>query len=617
MNRIFHVSKSGRCGADGSPSDPLGTIQEAACQARSGDEIVVHAGIYRERIDPPQGGTADDQRITFRAADGERVEIRGSEVLKGWERVEGPVWKANVPDAVFGDFNPFADLVAGDWFTSKGRPHHTGAVYLNGLWFSEAASLEEVLHSAEPVPLWFARVEADVTTVWARFGNANPNEEEVEINVRQSVFYPATTGINFLTVRGFTMRHAATPWAPPTAEQIGVIGTNWSKGWIIEQNVISDSICCGIALGKNGDEWDNQSANKAEGYNETIARALLANWRRGEIGHHIVRNNTVSRCEQAGIVGSLGAAFSVISGNHVHGIWSKRLFEGEEMAGIKLHGAIDTAIKGNAIHHAGRGLWLDWMSQGTRVSGNLFYSNTVDDLFMEVNHGPHLVDNNFFLSKVSLRDWSEGGAYAHNLFAGKISVLPQSRRTPFHLPHSTSLLGIVDFHRLDNRFFNNLFIGEWPSAQEWTHFEYGRSGYGLWPYGDYKATLTTGGNLYYCGARPWPAETGFTEMLGIDPNIRLTEDADRVELSFRLGPIRTFGPASAVTTASLVMASTPHAPFVNPDDSPLAVDIDYRGRRRDPDHPTPGPLEATEDALFSVQIQAAASGGILVNPRND
>jgi len=46
------------------------------------------------------------------------------------------------------------------------------------------------------------------------------------------------------------MRHAATPWAPPTAEQIGLIGTHWSKGWIIENNVISHSICAGIALGK-------------------------------------------------------------------------------------------------------------------------------------------------------------------------------------------------------------------------------------------------------------------------------------------------------------------------------------------------------------------------------
>lgn len=603
-----------RCGADGSPNDPFGTIQAAACQARPGDEVVVHAGVYRERIDPPRGGTSDDQRITFRAADGERVEIRGSEVIKGWEPVEGEVWKATIPDSVFGDFNPFADHIQGDWFTSKGRPHHTGAVYLKGDGISEAASLEEVLRSAEPVPLWFASVDADGTTVWARFGKADPNGEEVEIHVRRTVFYPSRTGVDFITVRGFVMRHAATPWAPPTAEQIGVIGTNWSKGWVIEQNVISDSTCCGIALGKNGDAWDNQSANSAEGYNQTIARALSANWKRGEIGHHIVRNNTITRCGQAGIVGSLGAAFSEIRGNHVYDIWSKRLFEGEEMAGIKFHGAIDTMIKRNVVHHAGRGLWLDWMSQGTRVSSNLFYSNTVDDLFMEVNHGPHLVDNNFFLSKVSLRDWSEGGAYAHNLFAGKISVLPQGRRTPFHLPHSTALLGVVDFQNLDNRFFNNVFIGEWPSRQGWAHFEYGRSGYGLWPYGDYKATLATGGNLYYCGARPWQEETGATEISDTDPGLQLTEDDNRVGLSFHPGPIEAIRQARLVTTASLGMAVTPRAPYVNPDDSPLAIDFDFRGMPRSADHPTPGPLEATDGGRFSIQVRTEKTGGVSLAP---
>ena len=28
----------------------------------------------------------------------------------------------------------------GDWYTSKGRPVHTGAVYLDGQWLTEAAA---------------------------------------------------------------------------------------------------------------------------------------------------------------------------------------------------------------------------------------------------------------------------------------------------------------------------------------------------------------------------------------------------------------------------------------------------------------------------------------------
>ena len=95
------------------------------------------------------------------------------------------------------------------------REHHTGAVYLNGDWLGEAAKLDEVLKPAGAAPLWFGRVDQTNTTLWAQFKGVNPNAQRVEINTRQTVFYPRKPGINYITVRGFTLRHAATQWAPP------------------------------------------------------------------------------------------------------------------------------------------------------------------------------------------------------------------------------------------------------------------------------------------------------------------------------------------------------------------------------------------------------------------
>ena len=230
----YHVTLTGSDTNSGSQIAPFRTIQHAADLAQPGDAITVHAGVYRERINPPRGGESDARRIVYQAAPGDNVEIKGSEIIKNWEKVRGEVWSVTLPNSIFGGFNPYADLIYGDWFVAKGRKHHTGAVYLNGTWLSEAAQLEEVLKSATPDLLWYAEVDGEQTKIWGRFGTFNPNDEEVEINVRQSVFYPDNTGITYLTVRGFTMRHAATPWAPPTAEQIGLIGTHWSKGWIIE-----------------------------------------------------------------------------------------------------------------------------------------------------------------------------------------------------------------------------------------------------------------------------------------------------------------------------------------------------------------------------------------------
>jgi hypothetical protein len=96
------------------------------------------------------------------------------------------------------------------------------------------------------------------------------------------------------TVRGFIMRHAATPWAPPPAEQVGLIGTHWGKGWIIENHLVSHSRCPGITLGKYGDGWDNTSANTAEGYVKTIERALMNGWNKDTTGW-MARNTQGSR----------------------------------------------------------------------------------------------------------------------------------------------------------------------------------------------------------------------------------------------------------------------------------------------------------------------------------
>ena len=128
------------------------------------------------------------------------------------------------------------------------------------------------------------------------------------------------------------------------------------------------------------------------------------------------------------------------------------------MAGIKFHGAIDVEISRNHIYRTCRGLWLDWMAQGTHVSRNLFHDNQ-EDVFVEVDHGPFLMDNNFFLSRLSLVDLSQGGAYAHNLFAGSIKLLPyDSRQTPFLKAHSTDVAGYHDNPNGDDRFYNNIFV---------------------------------------------------------------------------------------------------------------------------------------------------------------
>ena len=136
---IFHVATTGSDANLGTRTLPFRTIQHAADLAQPGDTIIVHTGVYRERVNPPRGGESDRKRITYQAAPGETVEIKGSEIVKSWTKAKGDVWQVTLPNSFFGRFNPYADVIHGDWFDPKGRKHHTGAVYLDGDWLVEAA----------------------------------------------------------------------------------------------------------------------------------------------------------------------------------------------------------------------------------------------------------------------------------------------------------------------------------------------------------------------------------------------------------------------------------------------------------------------------------------------
>ncbi len=586
--REYHVSVKGNDTNEGTAKAPFQTISKAADVAQPSDFITVHEGTYRERINPPRGGKSNENRIVYQVTPGEKVIIKGSEVIKGWQKVQNDTWKVTIPNSFFGDFNPYNDLIHGDWFNPKGREHHTGAVYLNGHWLTEAANLDDMLKPIGDAPLWFGQVDKSNTTIWAQIGQVNPNEAEVEINVRQTVFYPDKPGVNFITVRGFTMMHAATPWAPPTAEQIGLIGTHWSKGWIIENNDIRYSTCVGITLGKHGDQWDNTSQNTAEGYVKTIERAMEHGWSKENIGHHVVRNNHISHCEQAGIVGSMGAVFSNITGNVIHDIHVRQLFTGAEMAGIKIHAAIDTEISRNHIYRTCRGIWLDWMAQGARVTRNLLHdNNTSEDLFVEVNHGPFMVDNNLFLSGRSLFDMSQGGAYVHNLFAGRIVLRPElSRETPFHKAHSTKVAGLSNIQGGDDRFYNNLVIQ--PG--------------GLDGYAKAALPLQIEGNVYFNGAKPYLKETNCLVKTKFNPEVKVVEENESVFLHITLDDSMHVLDNPLVTTALLGRAKMPNAAYENPDGTPLKIDTDYFGKKRSEANLSAGPFENPGEGKLTLKV---------------
>ncbi|MGM0524554.1 MAG: right-handed parallel beta-helix repeat-containing protein [Bacillota bacterium] len=666
----YHVSINGNDQAIGNKKQPFRTISRAASLAVAGDTVIVHAGIYREWVNPKNGGT-EDHRIVYKSAGDGEVVITGAERMTDWTFTGDNVWVTEVPNTIFSHRHPYDVQLSGDWLFDGELTIHLGDVYLDHTSLYETDSLIKVRdpevwpdakYADDSLLKWYVEVGTVTTKIWANFGGKDPRVENVEINVRPYCFWPEQPGRDYINVSGFTLRQASPQWAPPTAYQEGLIGPHWSKGWVIENNHISESKSVGISLGTRigtGHEKIRNKHNKGgtQREQEVIFEALRDGWHKEQIGSHIVRGNVIHDCEQAGIVGHLGAAFSKIYQNKIYNIHHKRLRHGAEVAGIKLHASLDTEIRENKIYSCYRGLWLDWQAQGTRISRNVLFDNLSEDLFVEVCHGPYLVDHNLFLSPMNFRNMSQGGAFVHNLFAGRFVVQPErSRITPYHFPHETMVAGYSNITGGDDRYYNNIFYGDGDNATEpvpITFFEHlplkprqeseqdgkvvmdgvpedaicylhpvGLGGYNQHPnvedkpwweltkeeldeLGDAKKAITTGntvlpvamgGNLYLNKAVPGKHETKGERLdqKGLDINI----DVETSDVTLHILEPELFRRALNQVITTDLLGKTYHAnmPFEKPDGQAYRLDRDFFGHKRPESHLTPGPFECKESA---------------------
>lgn len=656
----MQIYVNGKAAADGcgSKERPFKRIGEAAKVARPGDVVLVAPGVYREYVDPENAGT-EEARIEYRSTEPLGAVITGAERITGWEKTElagGDVWTVRVDNSLFGAYNPYTTYVYGDWYFA-GKSKHTGAVYLNEKTLYEAASLEECASGEVSKTSWDPEAsrykwyseqdeDADCTVLYANFRGADPNEENVEINVRRECFMPSKTGVSYITVSGFTVCRAATTWAPPAAYQDCMIGPHWSKGWIIEDCEIFDSKCAGIGLGKYLDpDNDHYFTTKhvkspTQMERDAVCRGQYHGWLKENIGSHIIRRNNIHNCEQGGIIGRMGCVFSIIEDNHIHHINNMMELGGAEVAGIKLHAAIDVIMRRNYIHNCVMGIWTDWEAQGTRISQNFMHSNQrpdfaeplrggmcSQDIFVEVGHGPTLIDNNILLSDVSLRVATEGVAMVHNLICGAFTCVGTGtgpRYTPYHIPHRTEVMGFMTILHGDDRFYNNIFVQKWPSdpfevrsdSSDQVWIENREVGTHVWDeYPVYEEWISqfqmdsdtpdmgvlepaheghlpvwVDGNAYFSGAKSFAKEEH-----------RLVDDEHEIHVDFHEDENGTPHldtnvyeyldgfTCRMIHSDTLGKAFEPEERFENPDGTAIAFDVDFYGNHRSADV-IPGPL---------------------------
>ncbi len=90
FSKTYYVDNNSARADDNGPGTnarPFRTINKAAQVLQPGERVVIASGTYRECVRPVRGGTGPAQMISYEAAPGATVFVKGSEILKdGWQQ---------------------------------------------------------------------------------------------------------------------------------------------------------------------------------------------------------------------------------------------------------------------------------------------------------------------------------------------------------------------------------------------------------------------------------------------------------------------------------------------------------------------------------------------------
>lgn len=432
FSKTYYVDNMSPHADDSGPGDqvlPFRTINKAAELLQPGERVVIAAGTYRECVRPARGGSGPSQMISYEAAPGAKVIVKGSEVLKdGWQQETVPfgfrfpgaptspgpevtAWRCGLPAAMFPDaYNPFAlPSIMGQWEwldpkTTDIGPYlrRRGLVFVDGKPLEPMEQLRELAmphlppvpdFTIPPVPenglparrrggpimqevggspdarFW---VEYSGTAIHIRLPSGTPADHLIEITTRQHVLLPRQSGLSFIRVKGLTFQHAGNAYPYP---QFGAISLAGGDHWIFEDNTIEWVNGIGLDIGMDGNSGFTQRAGTSQ----------------------IVRRNTIRYCGVEGI-GGMGTTDTLVEGNLIEWCGWADAERGWEAAGAKFHRARNMLFHRNVIRHIrhANAAWWDFGNANCRITGNVFADvlTVSAALHMEMNREPNQIDNN-------------------------------------------------------------------------------------------------------------------------------------------------------------------------------------------------------------------------------
>ena len=387
FSRTWYVDCAASNASDKNPGTkgrPFKTINQAARVAAAGQRVLVAAGVYREWVRPRRGGASPAKMISYQAAPGAKVVIKGSRVVTDKWLAGGAkgVWKLALQAKWFAhDYNPFAlpnvtpkqfDMMswAQRWRGKKPYTLPRGLVFQGARRLVQVNTLDDL--ARRPGAYW-VDVKGQILHVHP-FDNKDPNTAVMEITTQRCVFAPEQMGLGYIHVAGFIIEHAGNEFPFP---QCGALSTWRGHHWLIERNTVRAVNSVGIDIGDQYWAFDQPKIQS---------------------GWHIVRNNTITDCGVCGIQG-LSCRDGLIENNLLVG---NAIYDVEgyyETAAIKTHGNANTLIRGNRIFDTlhGGGIWMDFANVNSRCSRNIIVNSSTmhGGIFIEASLKPNMIDRNF------------------------------------------------------------------------------------------------------------------------------------------------------------------------------------------------------------------------------
>jgi len=423
---VFHVcSTTGNDNNTGSDlASSLATIQAAANLAKPGDTILVEPGIYRERVAPPIGGTANAP-ITYKSRVKGSAIIRGSQIWQHTNAIPCPplpvcgfIYSGYLPNSFFQDTtaidgaNPFTIPSCVTPYGRNGAPEakmgvsnsDTKMVYSIGQVFANDQLLIQCPYYVEMAATpgsWYCDVSSSAPVLYIHYapnpGLPFPSTPVFEITNQRRLFAPHIRGLRYIVVDGFTMERCANHypnqfWSVAANQQAGAIGTRSGRYWTIKNNTIRFANGIGIDWGVEGSQSQNLELQPQP---PAAAKPLSS------VGHTIIYNHI---CDNgaAGTASYMGQSFTfsynIVERNNSLGFYGPHRWES---AGVKVHKPSGATLENNVIRNNNcHGIWSD---QGAGV-GSLFKSNLLLD-----NSGSGI---NFEIGS------NTSGVVATNIFSG-------------------------------------------------------------------------------------------------------------------------------------------------------------------------------------------------------